>query len=878
MNKRIYSSGCLLLALAFSSAAWAVPERLADTRDDALSRLTANTVGALRVSEPSASSAYSLVRATGSQPLMADDASAAPLDRALQFLSVYGAALGVRSPVSEVSLQRLTTDAAGHRHVHLSQVHNGLPVFGARLVVHLNDRGVYGVNGVFVPGLSSLSTEPSMGQSQAEQRALQAAAKLHPDAELSVQSSELMVYRSGLHEGHDGKNYLAWMTEVVSAQGDVREQLIFNAASGGLINRINRIHSVLNREIYTPGQTTPDPAGVGASVPVPPVITEGSAVAPSDPPLVADDRTVTSMRVADVPVNNLYVYAGGTYALYKNLFGREGYDDGDRTPEEQVQKSVYLVNEACPNAYWNGDSTNYCPAFDADDVVSHEWSHAYTEYTHGLVYQYQSGALNESYSDIFGEAYDLTNGAEGPLGITLTEGEYLENGGSRWVVGEDLSEVVSALLLRDMWDPDNFMVNVPVLGIPVISFAPSPGSVITSENYFCGTGDGGGVHTNSGVPNHAFAMLVDGKEFNGVTIPGIGLVKAAQIYFQASSQYQTPTTNFAQHADALEQSCEDLIGASLNDVTGAVSDEVITSADCAAVAAAMLAVEMRQSPKAKCGYVPVLDPEAQTPAICEAGQSEDVDFSESWEDGIPDAWVQTQNLVGDTEPQPFEWVITDAPAPHTGKAVFADDNGFGSCAPDGDTSASWSLTSPAVTLADDASFLKFTHLVQTEAGFDGGNLKVSVNGGEFAVVPNDAFVYNPHSSTFGEGPTIPGVPDPTGLVNGNNTNPLAGEPAWTGSDQGESSGSWGTSVVELAVLGAGAGDTVSFRYDYGQDGCGGNLGWFVDDVSVTHCGAGKSTSSLVPEKKGRGLLLGAFAPWLLLLLGAFKLGKRIRQI
>jgi len=115
-----------------------------------------------------------------------------------------------------------------------------------------------------------------------------------------------------------------------------------------------------------------------------------------------------------------------------------------------MQESVYLINQRCPNAYWDGISTNYCPGFDADDVVSHEWSHAYTEYTHGLIYQYQSGALNESYSDIFGEAYDLLNGIDGPFGANLTEGQTYDNRGSRWVIGEDLSEPVAILLLRDM--------------------------------------------------------------------------------------------------------------------------------------------------------------------------------------------------------------------------------------------------------------------------------------------------------------------------------------------------------------------------------------------------------------------------------------------
>ena len=71
-----------------------------------------------------------------------------------------------------------------------------------------------------------------------------------------------------------------------------------------------------------------------------------------------------------------------------------------------------MINDICPNAYWNGVTTNYCPDFDADDVVAHEWGHAYTQFTHGLIYSYQAGGLNEAYSDIFGEAVDLRVGRQ----------------------------------------------------------------------------------------------------------------------------------------------------------------------------------------------------------------------------------------------------------------------------------------------------------------------------------------------------------------------------------------------------------------------------------------------------------------------------------
>ena len=64
---------------------------------------------------------------------------------------------------------------------------------------------------------------------------------------------------------------------------------------------------------------------------------------------------------------------------------------------------------SCPNANWNGVTTNYCNGVTSDDTVSHEWGHAYTEYTSGLVYQWQPGAMNEAYSDIWGETVDQIN-------------------------------------------------------------------------------------------------------------------------------------------------------------------------------------------------------------------------------------------------------------------------------------------------------------------------------------------------------------------------------------------------------------------------------------------------------------------------------------
>ena len=116
-------------------------------------------------------------------------------------------------------------------------------------------------------------------------------------------------------------------------------------------------------------------------------------------------------------------------------------------------------------------------------------------------------------------------------------------------MGEDSPAFGGAI--RDMWNPTCY---------------GDPGKVSDAE-YYCAADDGGGVHSNSGVPNHGYALLVDGGTYNGVTVPGIGLDKAAAIYWRAMTDYQTPTSDFADHADSLEASCTDLVGKPINELS-----------------------------------------------------------------------------------------------------------------------------------------------------------------------------------------------------------------------------------------------------------------------------------------------------------------------
>jgi hypothetical protein len=118
--------------------------------------------------------------------------------------------------------------------------------------------------------------------------------------------------------------------------------------------------------------------------------------------------------------------------------------------------------------------------------------------------------------------------------------------------------------------------------------------------------------------------------------------------------------------------------------------------------------------------------------------------------------------------------------------------------------------------------MSFEHYVATEGGWDGGNLKISINGGPYTLVPASAYTFNPYNLTLNP-------------ASGGNTNPLAGQDAFSGTDGGLVTGSWGQSQIDLAAIGVKPGDTIRLRFDFGMDGCTGIDGWYVDDVNVATC-------------------------------------------
>ena len=138
----------------------------------------------------------------------------------------------------------------------------------------------------------------------------------------------------------------------------------------------------------------------------------------------------------------------------------------------------------------------------------------------------------------------------------------------------------------------------------------NPGKVSDTFEYTCSPADDGGVHANSGVPNHAYALLVDGGIYNGQTISAIGLTKAAHIYFRAMSVYQHPSSDFPDHADRSSSRRATWSGVNLADLNTGLpsgqSDHALATST--QVQKAMLAVEMRDPPT-QCGFQPPARPE-----------------------------------------------------------------------------------------------------------------------------------------------------------------------------------------------------------------------------------------------------------------------------
>ncbi len=238
----------------------------------------------------------------------------------------------------------------------------------------------------------------------------------------------------------------------------------------------------------------------------------------------------------DPAANEAYSASGYTWDFFNKNFGRNSIDDRGM----KLSSTVHFDRDF-DNAFWDGTQMVYG---DGDgvifnrftrslDVIGHELTHGVTQFEAGLEYRNQPGALNEHFSDVFG--------------ILVKQWRYkLTVDKSDWIVGAELfTKSVNGVGIRSMKDPGTAYDD------PRLGKDPQPAHM---KNIYKGSGDNGGVHINSGIPNKAFYLAAS-------EIGGHAWEKAGKIWYTALCDRIKPRTSFAQCADILITLAGELYGA-----------------------------------------------------------------------------------------------------------------------------------------------------------------------------------------------------------------------------------------------------------------------------------------------------------------------------
>jgi Zn-dependent metalloprotease len=233
-----------------------------------------------------------------------------------------------------------------------------------------------------------------------------------------------------------------------------------------------------------------------------------------------------------------------TYDYFSTFHGRNSYNNAGA-----AIKSYVHYSSAYNNAYWNGSVMTYgdgsgTGGFDiltSIDVAGHEIGHAVCTNTANLVYQKESGAMNEALSDIWGACIEY----------------YAAPNKQRWLIGEDIEKRAGHLSLRSMSNPKSEGQPDTYGGT---NWTSQTKCRPTSNNDQCG------VHNNSGVLNHWFYILTEGKtgtndKGSSYSVTGIGIDKAAKITYRMESVYMTSSSTYANARTYGIQAAIDLYGA-----------------------------------------------------------------------------------------------------------------------------------------------------------------------------------------------------------------------------------------------------------------------------------------------------------------------------
>lgn len=433
----------------------------------------------------------------------------------------------------ELKAGRVSTDEQKKTHTHFQQTYDGIPVFGGEAIVHLNpDDSVFAVTDDLIDFVQ-VDTKATRTPDEAVDTALnnlgcQDCLTAPPDVDLQILR-------------HKGGDYLTYRVQLRREDGTEETSMpvyFVDAHTGNVVWSYDNLQTASGTSLYS-GTVTINTYFKSPTYYLEDISrkigtfdnrnTTGSTYRFTD----SDNTWNSTSQKAGV---DAHYGAAKVYDYFLNVHNRRGIDGsggpGYYTSADAITKLIsskvhYGVNYN--NAFWNGSYMTYGDGNGSTfsplvtlDICGHEMQHGITERTARLTYSGESGALNESWSDVFGAMVER-----------YTKGQ----SGNTWKIGEQCYTPANGT-----GDALRYMDNPHAASNSGYTADDDPDHY--SERY-TGTGDNGGVHINSGISNKAFYLLaVGGTHHKGGSMTGIGADAAAKIWYKALTTYMTASTNF----------------------------------------------------------------------------------------------------------------------------------------------------------------------------------------------------------------------------------------------------------------------------------------------------------------------------------------------
>jgi len=434
------------------------------------------------------------------------------------------------------TIKKEWADELGIHHTRLAQTINGLKVYGTSITLHKNIKltsnrtnnaveNSYTISGKLAVNKESSALELINKSTKQMSKKLKSAQQAIHSASIEgkvITDPELVyIYLPLIDE-----TKLAWKIEVTwSGNGEFGHDILFyDHESLALLTRHAQVHSAKSRQTYDMNKQEPKQGGGSGTL-----------------------KCIDSQSCGDASAQRAHDGASGVYDFYKAKFNRDGINSSGMT----MKSSVHIGDENgnnVANAYWwldqmwygDGDGQTLGDLTLSYDVIGHELTHGVIQYSANLAYKNGSGALNEAWADIMGAAANAySNGSNQPDWL-LAEESYTPN-----TPGDAMRYMNNPT--KDGHSKDWWPERVP--------YESSP------DRY----NDYGGVHSNSGIANLAFALLTDGgihpRNKSTAQVPSIGLSKAEQIFYRALTTYMNENSDFAAARTATARAAQDLYGA-----------------------------------------------------------------------------------------------------------------------------------------------------------------------------------------------------------------------------------------------------------------------------------------------------------------------------